>query len=217
MKSDKELQDDVLAELNWEPGVNAAQIGVSAKAGVITLNGHVENYTEKSTAEAAAWRVKGVKGIAEEIKVHLPDWIKRTDEEIAEAALSRISWDVAIPPDVASVRVQDGWVTLTGEVDWHYQKLAAESDIRGLFGVVGVSNQMTLKPKVNTKDLSNEIRTALHRSWFFDPDTITVDAEGSTVKLAGTASSWHDKEVAGKTAWASKGATSVENNITVVF
>ncbi len=217
MKTDKTLQDDVLAELNWEPGINAAHIGVTAKAGVVTLDGHVENYTEKSAAEAAAWRVRGVKGIAEEIKVRLPDSIKRTDEEIAEAALSRLSWDVSVPRDAVSVRVQDGWVTLTGEVEWHYQKLAAENDIRSLFGVLGVSNQMTLKSKVNTADLSNDIRTALHRSWFFDPDTITVKADGGKVKLGGTASSWHDREVAATTAWSSNGTTSVENNITVVF
>ncbi len=217
MSHDKTLQNEVLAELDWEPAVNAAHIGVSAKAGVVTLTGHVENYTEKSAAEAAAWRVKGVKGIAEEIAVRLPNSIKRSDEEIAEAAISRLSWDVSIPKDSVSVRVEKGWVTLTGEVEWHYQKEAAEQDIRGLYGVVGVSNQTTLKSRLNTADISDSIRTALHRSWLFDADTITVKADGGKVKLGGTTSSWHDKEVAGSTAWLARGATSVENNISIVF
>jgi osmotically-inducible protein OsmY len=217
MSHDKALQDDVLAELDWEPRVNAAHIGVSAKAGVVTLTGHVENYAEKSAAEAAAWRVKGVKGLAEEIEVRLPNSIKRNDEAIAAAAISRLSWDVSIPEDSVSVKVEKGWITLTGEVEWHYQKEAAEQDVRGLFGVVGVSNQTKLKSRVNTADVSDSIRTALHRSWLFDPDTITVKADGGNVKLSGTASSWHDKEVAGSTAWLAKGATSVENNISVVF
>ena len=217
MSHDKTLQTEVLAELDWEPAVNAAHIGVSAQAGVVTLTGHVENYAEKSAAEAAAWRVKGVKGIAEEIAVRLPNSTKRNDEEIVAAVINRLSWDVSIPKDSVSVRVEKGWVTLTGQVEWHYQKETAEQEVRGLYGVVGVSNQITLRSSINTTDLSDSIRTALHRSWFFGPDTITVKADGGKVKLGGTATSWHDKEVAGRTAWLAKGTTSVENKISVVF
>jgi osmotically-inducible protein OsmY len=217
MSQDKILRDDVLAELDWEPRVNASHIGVSANAGVVTLTGHVENYTEKSAAEAATWRVKGVKGLAEEIIVRLPNSINRSDEDIAEAAVSRLSWDVSIPKNSVSVRVEKGWLTLTGEVQWHYQKQAAESDVSALWGVIGVSNETTVKSRINTTDISNSIRKALHRSWLFDADTITVKADGGQVKLGGTATSWHDKEVAESTAWLAKGATAVENNITVVF
>lgn len=217
MSNDKTLQEDVQAELDWEPRVNAAHIGVSAKAGVVTLSGHVENYAEKSAAETAAWRVKGVKGLAEELEVRLPNSIKRSDEQIAEAALSRMAWDVSIPDNSVSVKVEDGYVTLTGEVPYYYQKEAAEQSVRGLYGVTGVSNHTTLKSRVNTADLGDSIRTALHRSWLFDPDTVTIKADGGKVKLGGTVSSWHDKEVAGRTAWAAKGATAVENHISVVF
>ena len=217
MSTDKTLQNDVQSELDWEPRVNAANIGVSAHAGVVTLTGHVENYAEKNAAEKAAWRVKGVKGIAEELEVRLPNSIKRSDEQIAEAALSRMSWDVSIPNNSITVKVQDGYVTLTGEVPYYYQKEAAEHSVRGLFGVTGVSNQTTLKSRVNTSDISDSIRTALHRSWLFDPDTVTVNADGGKVKLGGTVNSWHDREVAGRTAWAAKGATQVENHISVVF
>jgi osmotically-inducible protein OsmY len=217
MSTDKTLQNDVLSELDWEPRVNAAHIGVSATAGVVTLTGHVENYAEKNAAEKAAWRVKGVKGIAEELEVRLPNGIKRSDDEIAEAALSRMSWDVSIPTNAVKVKVEDGYVTLTGEVPYHYQKEAAEHSVRSLFGVTGVTNQTTLKSRVNTADLGDSIRTALHRSWLFDPDTVTIKADGGKVKLGGTVSSWHDKEVAGRTAWAAKGATQVENHIAVVF
>ena len=217
MTDDKTLQEHVLAELNWEPRVKAAHIGVSAKNGVVSLSGHVETYAEKNAAEAAAWRVNGVKGIAQEIDVRLPDSVKHTDEDIAEAALTRLSWDAAIPRKAVSVKVQDGWVTLTGEVEWEFQKKEAEDDSCGVMGVTGVSNQITLKPRVNVGDIASSIRTALHRSWFFDPRTITVNADGGIVKLSGTAKTWHDREVAGRTAWLAPGATSVQNDIDVAF
>ena len=128
-----------------------------------------------------------------------------------------MSWDVSIPNNSISVKVQDGYVTLTGEVPHYYQKEAAEHSVRGLFGVTGVSNQTTLKSRVNTSDISDSIRTALHRSWLFDSDTVTVNADGGKVKLGGTVNSWHDRKVASRTAWAAEGATQVENHISVVF
>lgn len=215
MSNDSDLKQAVLDELKWEPSVDAAHIGVTAKGGVVSLMGHVDAFTEKSAAERAAWRVKGVKAVAEEIEVRLPVHIKRNDEEIAAAAINRMAWDVSVPADVVKVKVQDGWVTLTGAVDWHYQKEAAEQDIRNLFGVVGVSNQIGVNPHISATNVSESIMHALHRSWF-DPKTIKVSAEGGRIKLSGTANSWYDRSVAGTTAWAAPGATNVENNISIV-
>ncbi|AMJ59669.1 BON domain-containing protein [Bosea sp. PAMC 26642] len=216
MSHDTELLKSVIAELSWEPSISAAHIGVTADNGVVSLSGHVESFMEKHAAETAARRVKGVKGVADEIEVRLPYHVKRADDEIAAAAVSRLSWDVSIPKDSLKVTVDKGWVTLTGEVEWHYQKDAAELDIRGLFGVLGVSSQITIKPQVDTVNLSDKITTALHRSWFYDPKTIWVSATGGKVRLTGTVHSWHDRQVAGDTAWAAPGATAVDNEIAVV-
>ncbi len=216
MSEDQHLQQAVLSELRWEPSVDSAHIGVAAKAGVVTLNGHVESYAEKLAAEQAAGRVKGVKAIAEEIEVRLPVDAERSDEQIAAAAVERLAWDVAVPEDAIKVKVQDGWVTLTGEVDWYYQKVAAVQDVRPLFGVVGVSDLVAIKRKVDTSALGDDIMHALHRSWFFDPNTITVTAEGGRVRLSGTVQSLHDRQVAAATAWAGAGVTEVENDLVVV-
>jgi osmotically-inducible protein OsmY len=216
MSQDNNLQQSVLEELNWEPSVTAAHIGVAANAGVVTLTGHVESFAQKHAAETAVRRVKGVKAVAEEIEVRLPYEKKRSDEEIAGAAIGRFEWDVSIPRDTIKVTVDAGWVTLTGEVDWYYQKDAASMDVRSLFGVTGVSNQITIKPTVNTSNISDGIMHALGRSWFFDPKTISVSAQGGKIRLTGTVKSWHDRQLAGATAWAAPGATAVENDIAVM-
>ncbi len=216
MSNDNDLQRAVLAELHWDPSVTAAHIGVAAHGGVVTLTGHVQAYPEKHAAEMAASRVKDVKAVAEELEVRLPFDIKRSDEDIAGAALDRMAWDVSIPKDAVKVRVEHGWVTLTGEVDHYYQKNAPEQDIHHLFGVLGVSNQVTIKPQVDTGGISDGIMHALHRSWFFDPSTIQVSAMGGHVTLTGTARSAHDRQVAAATAWASPGVTNVENDLAVV-
>jgi osmotically-inducible protein OsmY len=216
MSDDHHLQQAVLAELNWEPSVNAAHIGVVANAGVVTLTGHVESFAEKHDAEVAARRVKGVKAVAMDVEVKLPFEVKRGDDEIAAAAIDRLGWDVSVPRDAVKISVDHGWVTLTGQVDWYYQKEAAEQDVHRLFGVVGVSNQIAIKPRVNTSNVSDDIMHALHRSWFFDPQTIRVSAEGGKVKLSGTAPSMHDRQVAAATAWTAPGVTDVENDIAVV-
>src|ERR1700722_6607704 len=216
MPHDSRLQQAVLAELDWEPSVTAAHIGVAANAGVVTLTGHVESLAQKHAAETAVRRVKGVKAVAEEIEVRLPYEKKRSDEEISGAAIGRFEWDVSIPRDAVKVTVDQGWVTLTGEVDWHYQKDAASMEFRALFGVVGVTNQITIKSTVNTSNISDEIMHALHRSWFFDPKTVYVSAQGGKVRLTGTVHSWHDRQVAAATAWAAPGATAVENDSAIV-
>ena len=216
MSQDSKLQQAVLAELEWEPSVNPAHIGVTANAGVVTLTGHVEDYTQKHAAEAAAGRVKGVKAVAEELEVKLPFDVRRDDEAIAAAAVDRLGWDVSVPRDAVKVRVEHGWVTLSGEVDWWFQGQAAEQAVKHLMGVVGVSNATAIKPSVNTATLSDDITHALHRSWFFDPKTVQVTAERGQVRLTGTVHSQHDRQLAAETAWAAQGATGVQNLITVV-
>jgi osmotically-inducible protein OsmY len=216
MSEDSKLQQAVLDELSWEPSVTAAHIGVSANAGVVTLTGHVDNYAAKSAAENAVRRVKGVRGVAEEMEVHLPMDTQRGDAAIAAAAIERLSWNVSVPRDAITVSVEKGWVALSGEVDWWYQKDAAEQDVRRLWGVVGVSNQVTIKPRVDTGGLSDDITHALHRSWFFDPDNVKVTAKDGRVKLTGTVRSWQERQTAASTAWAAPGAISVENDLAVV-
>ncbi len=216
MSDDHHLQQAVMDELNWEPSVNAAHIGVVANAGVVTLTGHVASFAEKYDAEVTARRVKGVKAVAVEIEVKLPFEATRGDDEIAAAAVARLSWDVSVPRDAVKISVDQGWLTLTGEVDSHYQREAAEQDVHRLFGVVGVSNQITIKPRVNTRNLSDDIMHALHRSWFFDPKTINVSADGGKIRLTGTAPSLHDRQVAAATAWTAPGVTDVENDIAVL-
>lgn len=215
MSDDSQLQQAVLAELNWEPSITAAHIGVTAEDGVVTLTGHVDTFIQKHSAEQAAGRVKGVKGVAEEIEVQLPFDKKRTDDEIAAAAIDRLEWDVSIPPDVIKVKVEKGWVTLTGEVNWHYEKEAAEDNVRKLFGVIGVSNQIKIKTQVNVSNISDDIAHALHRTWFFEPKAIKVSAVGGKVTLTGNVNTLHDWDVATSIAWSAPGTTVVQNDIVI--
>jgi osmotically-inducible protein OsmY len=216
MSGDNQLQQAVLAELKWEPSVTATHIGVVANAGVVTLSGHVGSFAEKLAAEAAARRVKGVKALAEEIEVRLPFAAKKTDEEIATAALERLAWDVSVPSDAVKVKVEKGRITLTGQVDWQYQRRAAERDVRGLYGVLGATNQITIKPMVDTSNISDDIMHALHRSWYFDLKTINVSADEGEVHLSGTVRSWHERQVAAAIAWAARGVTDVVNDIVII-
>jgi osmotically-inducible protein OsmY len=202
-------------ELGWEPSIDAAQIGVAANAGVVTLTGHVQSFPEKVAAERAAARVKGVKAVAEEIEVKLPYDVTRGDESIAAAAIERLAWDSSVPPDAIVIRVEKGRVTLNGEVEWHFQKEAAGQAVRTLIGVVGISNLIEIKPTVNADDVSQNITRALHRSWFYDPNTIRVSAQGGKIKLTGQVTTWNARDLAGATAWSAPGATYVENDISV--
>ncbi len=216
MSDDTQLQKSVLEEFKWEPSVTAGHIGVTANGGVVTLSGHVDSYAKKLAAESAARRVKGVKAVAQEIVVKLPFDTSRSDDDIAAAAIERLSWNVSVPKDSVVVKVENGWVTLTGQVDWWYQKDAIEKDILPLHGVTGVSNQTTIKPHIDTASLSDNITHALHRSWFFDPETVHVKSDGGNIVLTGTVKSSHERDVAEQTAWSARGTTSVENDIAVV-
>ena len=215
MSDDAKLKQVVLEELKWEPSVNAAHIGVTVRDGVITLMGHVESYAEKRCAERAAQRVKDVKAVVEQLEVKLPSGVKRGDEEITAAALSRLKWDTALRGDDVKLKVEKGWITLTGAVDWRYQQDAAVDDVHALHGVVGVSNEMSIKPKVNTANIRNDIMLALDRSWF-DPETIEVTAQGGQVTLTGKVGSWYERNAAISAAWAAAGTTSVENHLAIV-
>jgi osmotically-inducible protein OsmY len=216
MSQDTHLQLAVLAELDWDPSVAAGQIGVTANAGVITLTGQAESYATKHAAETAAGRVKGVLAVADEIEVQVPFERKREDGEIAAAVLDRLAWDVSVPRDSVKVVVDQGWVTLTGEVAWNYQRKAAEQDVQRLHGIIGVSNDISIKSGVNTVNISNDISCALHRSWFPDPDAITVTAEDGRVRLTGNVHSWHARQVAAETACGAPGAIDVENLLAVI-
>ncbi|MGA2952971.1 MAG: BON domain-containing protein [Caulobacteraceae bacterium] len=209
------LRRAVIAELEWEPRVVAADIGVTADGGVVTLTGYVSSYPEKHAAEQAVMRVKGVKAVAEALKVRLPSEAHRTDEDIAAAAVQRLDWNISLPVKRIHVRVEAGWITLTGQVDHHFQKEAAADDVRHLTGVRGVSNLIEVTTLIDTANISDDIAHALHRSWFFDPDTIKVRADGGKVTLTGTVRTPHDRRAAAATAWTEPGVTEVENDLIV--
>ena len=215
MSYDGKLRQDVLDELGWDPSVTATCVGVDAQAGMVTLTGHVASLAEKFAAEAAARRVKGVKAVAEEIEVRLPADTRRSDEHIAAAVIERLYWNVSIPRNSVKVQVEHGWLTLTGQLDWHYQREALEQDIRWLRGVAGVSNQTTVKSRSIDSDIKASIMHALHRSWYFYPDAISVSAENGNIRLSGTVYSPHEQDVAKAIAWAAPGVVAVENDLAI--
>jgi osmotically-inducible protein OsmY len=212
---DSKLQQHVTAELAWEPSVTAAHIGVIADNGIVTLTGHVPSYAEKQAAEMAARRVRGVKAVVEQIEVRLPGVSERSDQDIAAAAVNSFMWDVSVPTGAVTVVVEQGRVTLQGQVDRQFQREAAEQDVRRLAGVTSVTNAITLRPIVDASNLQDDITHALHRSWFFDPQTINVAADGGKVRLTGTVKTLHERQVAAATAWSAPGVTDVENELTV--
>jgi osmotically-inducible protein OsmY len=216
MKSDKELQDDVLDELRWEPAVNAAHIGVSARQGVITLTGHVPSFAEKYAAEQAAECVYGVKAVANELDVKLPGSSKRGDEDIAAACVRALEANYAVPDGRIKAVVRDGTVVLDGEVDWEYQRRAADSAVRYLTGVVGVANNIKITPHVSPRDVKDKIEAALKRSAEIDARRISIKIEDGKVILHGNVRSRAERMEAQRAAWGAPGVTDVENAITVV-
>lgn len=215
MKNDAQLKQDVENELRWEPSVDAAEIGVSVKNGVVELDGHVDSYYEKCSAESAALRVGGVKAVANELKVDYPDSLARTDEDIAQTAMNDLEWNYSVP-DTVQVKVNDGWVTLSGTVDWQYQKEEAEDTVRPLIGVKGVINEITVKPKALAADVKFKIQDALKRNAMLDADDIQVDASDGRVTLRGNVQSWAEREEAEDAAWAAPGVNKVDNQIAVI-
>jgi osmotically-inducible protein OsmY len=213
--TDLELKRNVESELDWEPSVNAAEIGVAVKDGIVTLTGHVQSYWQKIAAERAASRVSGVKAVANELEIRLPASSERTDEDIAHAAVNALAWSVSVPADRIKVKVSKGWITLEGTVEWKYQKAAAEKAVRDLTGVKGVVNLVEVKPRASTVEVKAAIEAALKRSAEVDASRITVEADGDKVILRGTVRSWSEREEAERAAWRSPGVRFVDNRITV--
>jgi osmotically-inducible protein OsmY len=217
MKTDSQLQHDVSAELNWEPSVNAAHIGVEVKQGVVTLAGRVDSYAEKWSAERSAQRVSGVNAMTTELKVQLPGLSVRSDGDIARSVENVLEWTSALPANAVKVMVEGGWVTLSGEVDWQYQKQAATDGVRHLMGVTGVSNQIAFKPAVTASNVKSDLEAALKRTSIADARKISVELQGSEVTLAGTVQSWAEREIATNSAWGTPGVFNVIDKLRLSY
>jgi osmotically-inducible protein OsmY len=215
MKTDMQLQRDVIEELRWDPSVGRAEIGVAANDGVVTLSGEVDSFAQKFAAERAARRVAGVRAVAEEVGVKLRTTTKRTDTELAHAAVNALQWDTEVPDDRITVRVEDGWIALEGSVEWQYQRAAAERAVRYLTGVKGLANLITVKPRASVQDIRAKIETALKRTAELDAHGIQVEASNGTVRLTGRVRSWAERNDAEQAAWSAPGVSKVEDRLLV--
>ena len=215
MKTDAELQRAVQEELSFEPSIVGTDIGVTVKNAVVTLFGTVPNLTSKWAAERAAEKVTGIRALAKDLMVRLPGESSRSDADIGEAALHSLRWDVDVPDQRITVEVENGLVTLKGEVDWYFQRAAAEANVRKLTGVVGVSNLITIKPSVTAKAIRAKIESALQRRAVKDARKISVEVDGGEVTLRGDVHCWAERENAELAAWAAEGVWQVNDEIRV--
>ena len=213
MKTDFELQQDVSAELEWDPAVHGARIGVEVSDGVVTLVGDLPTYAEKWAAERAAQRVAGVKALATSLKVQLTGPRRHSDADIAHAAENVLDWNATLPAGAVKLMVEGGWVTLTGEVDWHYQRQAAVASVRHLLGVTGVTDRIALKPAVEPEAVRADIEAALRRQAAVDAGGITVAVDGGEVTLSGLVHSWHERNAATHSAWGTPGVRNVIDHL----
>jgi len=215
MKTDAQLRQDVLDELKWDPTVREAEIGVAVKGGVVTLSGYVEHYGQKYAAERAVERVSGLRALADSLKVKLPSSLQRSDTDIAHAAVRALDWDIEVPDKAVTAKVDDGWVTLHGTVEWQYQKTSAERAVRYLTGVKGVINQIAIQPTASPTQVSQRIKDALKRSAEYDAAHLSVQAADGKVTLSGKVRSWAEREDAERAAWAAPGVSEVVDQILV--
>jgi osmotically-inducible protein OsmY len=215
MKTDKELQRDVTAELNWDPSVDSGRIDVEVQAGIATLTGLVNSYAQKCSAQTAAWRVSGVEGVIADLEVELPsnDW--RSDRDIAKAAHNVLAWNTSISPRRVKVAVKHGWLVLSGSVEWEYQSRAAESAMRNLVGIKGLVNLIEIKPRIEPRDVTRQIEAALRRRSFRRAKTISVVVNGGTVTLCGQLDSPSERNAARLAAWRAPGVRNVIDQTTI--
>lgn len=214
--NDKELRQNVIDELDFDPSIHSAEIGVAVENGVVTLTGHVPVYSQKLEAERVAWRVKGVKAVAQEIEVRYTGHKMHNDDEIAQRAVSILAWDALLPRDVIRVKVENGWVTLTGQVDWNYQREVAAEDIHKLGGVLGVVNNIILRKTAKETDVKQEITKALKRHAEVEASRVKVSVhDGGTVSLEGDVDSWDERQAAVHAAWCTPGVHAVEDHLRI--
>ncbi len=216
MKTDRQLHQDITDELGYEPSLDEREVGIGTKDGVVTLTGRVRSYPEKLAAVRATERVTGVKAVANEIEVRPQGLFERSDVDIAEAAIKALAWQTLVPKDQVKTRVEKGWITLDGEVEWQYQKAAAEDAVRNLYGVRGITNFVSVKPKVQPTDVKEKITKAFERNAALHAAQITVGASESKVTLKGKVHSWAERSEAEEAAWAAPGVMKVENDLMVV-
>ena len=215
MKTDAQLKTDVANELQWDPSINSTNVGVAVRDGIITLSGHLDTYAEKYAIERAVQRVQGVKAVAVELDVKLAPDHRRSDSEIAAAAESAFRWHALVPSERIRVKVEKGWVTLSGEVDWEYQRSSADKAVRPLTGVIGVTNSVTIKAQSTPTNITNRIRDALARQAEREAKNIEVMLSGSTVTLRGKVHSWAERAAVQGAAWSAPGIAQVVNELKV--
>lgn len=215
--TDETLQKDVLDQLKWDARVKSNEIGVAVKDRIVTLTGYVDAYTKRWAAEEAARAVRGVHAVANEIEVRLPSSSERTDTDIAAAAARAIEWDTVVSPEQVKATVSKGWVTLTGDVEWQYQKTDAERVVRRLMGVKGVTNLIQVKPKLSPSNIKGKIEEALTRAVKSDVENVQVEVNGGAVILKGNVRSYLEKQEAERAAWMAPGVTSVDNRLVITY
>jgi osmotically-inducible protein OsmY len=215
MKTDFEIQKDVREELTWEPSINANDINVSVKNGVVTISGTVDSYFKKEKAEKAAKRVEGVTRVFENLDVKLPSETRKKDSEIERAVLNELKWNTSISGDKVKVKVKNGTVSLAGEVEWEFQRIAIRNTIKNLAGVKGIVNNIKIVPSITASEIKQKINLAFHRNATIDAENINVQTSGSKVILTGRVKSWMEKKEAETSAWFAPGVDKVENKLEV--
>ncbi|NKK71032.1 BON domain-containing protein [Rhizobium leguminosarum bv. viciae] len=209
------LRQNILDELDFEPSIDAANIGISVEDGIVTLSGHVGSYSEKETAERVVKRIRGVRGIAQEIEVRVFGNYETADDDIARRAVNMLDWNVCVPKGAILVKVQKGWVTLTGKAEWQYQKDAAADTVRNLAGVVGLSNMIEISPRVSAADVKKRIEDAFKRDAELESQGIRVEVSGGSVTLKGKVHTWSERRAAERAAWSAPGIKTLNDQIAI--